>query len=193
MNKTRYYKWTAGERPVCGWKGYDQTGAWQEVEGPIIPCRNGYHACTAEQVPGFCGTELWEVEIEGDIAALADQAVALRMRFIRKLRWQRADAVAYAQWCAADASMQGLGLTDPVARAAVSACQTEAVRAGAWAAQAVLGSSLSIVARAAADAAMHAAVARASANGEMASKDAAREARARQRQWIEERIGEKLG
>jgi hypothetical protein len=191
MNKTRYYKWTAGERAIYAIHFYNQTGAWQEVEGLLNPCRNGYHACTAEQVPGFCGVELWEVEIGGDIVALDDKVVAKRMRFVRRLRWERADAVAYAQWCAADASMQALGVTDPVARPAVALCQAEAERAYARATMAASSPvTVSIEAGKAAIATLHAAMARVSANGE---KDAAQEARARQRRWIEERIGEKLG
>ena len=36
-----------------------------EVDGPLEECRNGVHACRADDLPYWLDDELWEVELDG--------------------------------------------------------------------------------------------------------------------------------
>jgi hypothetical protein len=178
------YKWTAGDKPIYGQGTYDQAGAWQECEGALDLCRRGYHACTREQVPLWCGPELWEVELGGYSMCAPDKVCARRLRFVRKLKWSCADMIEYAQWCAGRAK----GAANQAAAEEASAAASDAadyVVAATQTADAVAAT------RAAAQTAAWAATR--AADAVAATQTAAWAAeRAAQLAWIEGRIGEKL-
>jgi hypothetical protein len=100
----KYFKWLANSGPIYGTGTYDLSGAWQQVEGPLSVCFNGYHVCTAKQLPLWAGTELWEVEIQGDRIGDEDKICAREIRFVRKLNWDREKMIRLAWCCAFEAA-----------------------------------------------------------------------------------------
>ena len=139
----KYYKWTADNKPICGIGKYElpkgkRKGKWMEVEGELVMCENGFHACTREQLPYFCGTELWEVELDGVLDKPdARKVCARRMRFVRKLNWSRKDMEDYAQNCADQATLCATVAARNAARAARNAAWAATWTAldAAWAAR----------------------------------------------------------
>ena len=161
------YKWTADLRPIYGTGEYAPVGEWQPQDQTPVPCESGYHACTAAQVPQWCGTELWTVELRGPVVDAGDKLCATNLRLVRKLKWTREDMVAYAQACA----------------------ERAASYAARYAASAASAASAAASAADAADAASYAARYAASAASYAARYAAERQW---QKEWIEARIGEKL-
>ena len=174
-----HYKWLVRDAegrpiPIYGTGQYPPPGEWTpDAVGTLEPCSNGWHVCSAAQVPYWCGAELWEVEVAGDVVRTDDKIVARRMRFVRQLRWTTADMVAYAEASAAHAEEH--------ARAARAASYARAARYSA---------------RYSACAASYARAARYSARDAARAasyaRDASDEELAWQRKWIEARIGETL-
>ena len=95
----RAYKWLADEDPIYGTGKYDLSGAWQTVTGKLKICKLGYHVCNAEQVPYFCGTVLWEVEVDGKCIVDDIKSCWQRIRFVRKMAWSRKDLIDYVNFC----------------------------------------------------------------------------------------------
>lgn len=60
-------------------------GPWVEAGGPLSPCRSGLHACRRESLAYWLHDELWEVELDGEIALAEDLLVARRARLVRCL------------------------------------------------------------------------------------------------------------
>jgi hypothetical protein len=60
-------------------------GPWVEVGGPLSPCRSGLHACCPESLAYWLHDELWEVELDGELARAEDLLVARRARLVRRL------------------------------------------------------------------------------------------------------------
>ncbi|MFZ1996739.1 MAG: hypothetical protein WAU75_21675 [Solirubrobacteraceae bacterium] len=114
-----------GRSEFTGWQWpqphADQPGAWVHATGPIALCVNGIHAATPEQLPHWLGTELWEIELGGDI--LEDEAalVASRARLVRRVRaWDELMRGRFAEMCLerarelADGYPAGAGLVTKV-------------------------------------------------------------------------------
>lgn len=80
--------------------------SWLEAsEGPLVPCRNGLHACRPEDLAYWIGSELWEVELAGEIIDAPDAIVARRARLVRPIEVWSADAPKiFGRSCAARAS-----------------------------------------------------------------------------------------
>lgn len=164
----RYYKWMANGKPIYGRGKYAPPGEWQlKIEGKLEICWRGYHVCTADQVPYWCGTELIEVEVhEKDIVGRGPDKILCRTwREIRRFRWTRDDVAEYARACALAAPVHASELAASSARIA----SNYAIAAGAAAYAASLAAAY-----------------------EATPTFAAAAARRRQKAWIEDRIGEKL-
>ena len=83
------------------------SGVWLEAEpGPLVPCRNGLHACRIEDLAFWIADELWEVELDGEWLRAPDALVARRARLSRKIeRWDEREARAqFAAGCVARAA-----------------------------------------------------------------------------------------
>jgi hypothetical protein len=62
-------------------------GTW--VEASIEPCRSGIHACRVSDLPYWAGHQLYEVELEGDLVEQSTKVVASRARLMRRLEeWE---------------------------------------------------------------------------------------------------------
>jgi hypothetical protein len=73
-------------------------GAW--VEAPIEPCRSGIHACRVSDLPYWAGRVLYEIELGGEIIDEPDKLAATRGRLLRRVReWDDARD-AYTRMCA---------------------------------------------------------------------------------------------
>jgi hypothetical protein len=93
-----------GRSEFTGWRwplpAADAPGEWVHAEGPIALCVNGIHASTPEQLPHWIGTELWEIELAGDI--LDDEAalVASQARLLRRVdAWDEPMRGRFAEMC----------------------------------------------------------------------------------------------
>jgi hypothetical protein len=66
------------------------SAAWVEAApGPLVPCRNGLHACRFEDLAHWIADELWEIELDGEWIRAPDALVARRARLVRRLdRWE---------------------------------------------------------------------------------------------------------
>lgn len=182
----RYYKWMADGKPIYGRGTYAPPGEWQpRIEGELMPCKNGYHILTAEQVPYWCGTELIEVKVRGVEVTQEDKCVCRTWREVKRYRWSRDDMVAYAQWCASRTKKYAAANAAAAAEAAAAAAARDAAAARAADAAA---SAAAFAVDAAACSAFHAASSARNAARAAAEVDE----RAAQRMWIEERIGKKL-
>ncbi|HYY02349.1 MAG TPA: hypothetical protein VE736_00550 [Gaiellaceae bacterium] len=58
-------------------------GEWVDA-GTVEPCSNGVHACTVAQLPYWLGRELWEIELDGEIVRQTRKLVASRGRLVRR-------------------------------------------------------------------------------------------------------------
>jgi hypothetical protein len=114
-----------GKSEFTGWRwplpDADQPGEWVHADGPIALCVNGIHASTPDQLPHWLGTELWEIELGGDI--LEDEAalVASEARLLRRVdAWDEAMRQRFAEMCLerarelADGYLAGAGFVTKV-------------------------------------------------------------------------------
>jgi hypothetical protein len=99
----RYYKWMADGKPIYGRGTYAPPGEWQpRIESKLEMCWRGYHVCTADQIPYWCGTELIEVEVRDEdiVDSREDKILCRTWREIRRFRWTCKDMVEYVRACA---------------------------------------------------------------------------------------------
>lgn len=114
-------------------------GAWVDASpGPLALCRNGVHACTARQLPPWLGSELWLVELEGEVVDGGAALLAARARLVERVEdWNTQTQARFAEDCAirADHAADGRPELMPVADA-VHRCAAAglAPSAGYWAA-----------------------------------------------------------
>jgi hypothetical protein len=77
-------------------------GAW--VDARIEPCRSGVHACRASDLPLWVGRVLYEIELGGDILDVPRKVVASRGRLLRRIEaWDDQLRDAYTSMCVARA------------------------------------------------------------------------------------------
>jgi hypothetical protein len=80
-----------GERP----------GAWVHADGPLELCVRGIHSCTADQLPQWLGSEIWEVELGGEIMPSEPAVLSMQARLVRRLEaWDPDAHVRFALHCA---------------------------------------------------------------------------------------------
>lgn len=78
----------------------DRPGAWVHAQAPLGLCRSGIHACTAEQLPQWLGTEIWEVELAGEVLHEEPAIVAEKARLVHQIEgWNARAHVTFATVC----------------------------------------------------------------------------------------------
>jgi len=86
-------------------------GAW--VQAPIVACRSGVHACRASDLPLWLGLELYEIELDGEIIGERTKVVASRGRLTRRIdAWDDEARAAYSRACADRAHGYAAGMPD---------------------------------------------------------------------------------
>jgi hypothetical protein len=90
-----YYKLSRTDGTTLHGRPLWPEGEWQEVEGDIVPCRNGLHVVTARQMLYWIRPLMivWRVEIDPDYPIVADRVntVVRRARIVERTRWQLYD------------------------------------------------------------------------------------------------------
>lgn len=73
---------------------------WVEA-GDAQPCRNGIHACRAQHLPLWLDSELWEIELGGEIVEGERKLVAQRGRIARPIeQWTPELVREFGRFCA---------------------------------------------------------------------------------------------
>jgi hypothetical protein len=123
-----------------------QPGAWVIAGAQATMCQTAVHACRVRDLPWWLQDELWEAELDGDIATGRHKITAPRARLLRRIEtWDGACAQRFADACAmrardhAVAALDRAGAGDAAAqlrRAAGNRELRDAARACADAAEA---------------------------------------------------------
>lgn len=88
----------------------ESPSAWVEIRGALQLCRNGIHACRADQLPYWWGAQLWEIELTEPIADAGRVVLAARARLVRRVRaWDESTMRRYARACAWRVRDRGIG------------------------------------------------------------------------------------
>jgi len=88
-------------------------GAW--VEARVEPCRSGVHACRPADLPFWVGRALYEMELEGDVVQEHRKVVSPRGRLVRRIEaWDDDLRDAYTRMCADRAHELALGASPPL-------------------------------------------------------------------------------
>ena len=100
----------------------DEPGPWVATEGPLLPARNGVHACPPAELVGWIDDELWVVELAGAIIEFEGVLIASRARLLRRLEhWTAETAREFAEACVfstRDAAVEALRGSGDLATAA---------------------------------------------------------------------------
>jgi hypothetical protein len=77
----------------------DAPGAW--VEAPVVACRSGIHACRPADLPLWAGRVLYEAELAGEVTEEPTKVAAPRGRLVRRIgAWEDGVCDAYTRMCA---------------------------------------------------------------------------------------------
>jgi hypothetical protein len=98
---TGYWKFLGdGARsPFTGFRW--ETAEWAAAAGQD-PCRDGFHACRAGDLPYWLNDELWVVELAAPVVVRPHKVVARRARLVEKVEeWSSATAREFAGACVA--------------------------------------------------------------------------------------------
>jgi len=80
-------------------------GAGEWVEAELDPCRSGVHACRPSDLPYWIAAALYEVELDGEVLEQGMKVVAPRGRLTRRIEaWNGETREAYSQMCIARAA-----------------------------------------------------------------------------------------
>ena len=91
----------------------DGPGAW--LDAPVDPCRSGIHACRSRDMPLWVGRTLYEIELDGEIVEQPMKVVASRGRLTRRIEtWDDELRNAYTRMCADRAHELALGASPPL-------------------------------------------------------------------------------
>lgn len=93
-----------GRSEFTGWQwplpSPEQPGEWVHASGPIALCVNGIHAATAEQLPHWLGTDIWEIELGGNVVREEAALVASQARLLRRVEaWDETTRRRFAEMC----------------------------------------------------------------------------------------------
>jgi hypothetical protein len=104
-----------------------EPGEWVETSGPAL-CDRGVHACRTRDLPFWINTELWEIELDGEVAEGERKLVAERGRLVRRVEgWDTDAAQALADSCAARArAFADANPDDPMIAAYAADCEQRA-------------------------------------------------------------------
>jgi hypothetical protein len=81
-------------------------GEWVEAE-TIEPCRSGIHACRVRDLPYWLGSELWEIELDGEVTEQGRKVVAGRGRLVRRItEWNVELLRAFTASCRAETKLR---------------------------------------------------------------------------------------
>jgi hypothetical protein len=142
----------------------DGPGAW--VDAAVAPCRSGIHACRPSHLPLWVGRVLHEIELAGEVVEQRTKVVASRARLLRRVEaWDDALRDTYTRMCADRAHELALGASPPLED--WDAVVEPSVREGA----ALLGFVAARIAE------------------EISGTDAYYAERAKQTEWLVERLG----
>jgi len=87
--------------PTKGKNGKWKPGKWVEVEGKLIPCKNGLHLCRPQDLCQWLNETIYEAEVEGEQIIHEDKVVARKARLLRKMeKWTKKTARLFACECA---------------------------------------------------------------------------------------------
>jgi hypothetical protein len=79
-------------------------GAWVTGTPDPAPCRGAVHACRTSDLPWWLQDELWEAELDGEVATGRHKVMAPRGRLLRRVEgWDAACSQRFADACAARA------------------------------------------------------------------------------------------
>jgi len=93
----------AGRKSCHGGNHVWEVGKWYEVQGELIPCRNGFHLCKAEHLLEWLQEEIWEAQFEGEIIDNGDKIVVRKARIVKQCAgWNERTARLFAVDCAED-------------------------------------------------------------------------------------------
>lgn len=88
-------------------------GPW--VEAKLDPCRSGIHACRLGDLPLWVGRALYEVELDGDIVEERTKVVASRGRLLRRIEaWDDDLRETYTRMCADRGHELARGVSPPL-------------------------------------------------------------------------------
>lgn len=93
-----------GRSEFTGWRwplpDAQRPGEWVHAHGPIALCSNGIHAADLEQLPHWLGTEIWEIELGGEVVREEAALVASQARLLRRIHaWDEAMRQRFAEMC----------------------------------------------------------------------------------------------
>jgi hypothetical protein len=75
-------------------------GAWVDVEGDLVLCRNGLHACRVRELAHWLGPELWGVELGGRVVDIDGILVSSRARLVQAVpAWAAGARTEFAWAC----------------------------------------------------------------------------------------------
>jgi hypothetical protein len=81
-------------------------GEWLEAK-TVEPCRSGIHACRARDLPFWLGPELWEIELDAEVAEQKRKVVAARGRLVRRIpEWNPDLLRAFTASCRAETKLR---------------------------------------------------------------------------------------
>jgi hypothetical protein len=114
----------------------DRPGAWVISGGGTVLCHSGIHACRVADLPWWLQDELWEAELDGDVAAGRHKVTAPRARLVGRVdAWDAACAQRFGDACAGRAREHAArALAPDTARIATAMAGDAATRARAGAA-----------------------------------------------------------
>ena len=87
-------------------------GAW--VDARVEPCRSGVHACRPRDLPLWVGRAMYEIELEGDVVEERSKVVAPRGRLLRRIEAWDELRDAYTRMCADRGHELALGQSPPL-------------------------------------------------------------------------------
>jgi hypothetical protein len=141
-----------------------EPGEW--IHAPVEPCRSGIHACRASDLPFWVGPTLYEIELDGGVVEQRTKIVAARARLLRRVKgWDDELRETYTRMCADRAHELALG--ESPALQAWDAVVERSAREG----PALLGFIAARIAE------------------EISGADAYHAERARQTEWLVQRLG----
>ena len=87
-------------------------GEWVESE-QVELCLSGVHACRVVDLPYWLRTELWEVELQGEVVEGERLVAARRGRLVRQIEaWTDGMAMQFGRSCADEARRRALASPD---------------------------------------------------------------------------------
>lgn len=73
--------------PAQNEDGFWVPGAWMPpIEGPLKPCKNGYHLCRPQDLVLWLNNSLYEAEYRGELIECSDKVVVRECRLLRRVK-----------------------------------------------------------------------------------------------------------